>query len=238
MTAQVPGHTLGPAAPHIAFWYGDTYIGQTRGHPDDVEAAKARLARHIRILEGIENAARLTYMLEHYTEAKVVCGATVEPIKSPVRSVDLLRRLQQAGYATERHGDVGIQYVLMVVYDPIRDLVVGLQKLRGPAFLIGKLTFPGGRLEQGERAEDAASRELMEEAGVAVSVDAWQFVCRHESMVVLAVTTDDILRAHQCEDEPVFVMNVTRQLEYAARIPEQYAPDFIITLEASLATLG
>jgi 8-oxo-dGTP pyrophosphatase MutT (NUDIX family) len=238
MNTQLTGHTQGPAAPHIAFYNGDTYLGETRGHPDDVEGAKARLMRQIRILEHVDNVARMIDQLENYTEARVISGGTVTAVRTPSGSAELIRRLEQAGYSLDRDGDRGIQYVLMIIHDPIRDLVVGLLKLRGPEFLIGKLTFPGGRKEEGERIEETASRETLEEAGVRVPVDAWKFVCRHETMAVLAVTFDDVLRARQCEDEPVFVMNVERQLEYAAHNPEAYSPDFIVTLEAALATLG
>ncbi len=151
---------------------------------------------------------------------------------------ELVVRLAAAGYSLDRDDDRGIKYVLMIVYDPVRDLVVGLLKLRGPSFLIGKLTFPGGQTEVGETIEEAASREGTEEAGLRVPAEAWKFVCRHSTMAVLAATTDDVLRARQCDDEPVFVMNASRQLEYAAQKPELYSPDFIVTLEASLATLA
>jgi 8-oxo-dGTP pyrophosphatase MutT (NUDIX family) len=164
-------------------------------------------------------------------------GHTLVPT-APRIPAALIQRLAAAGYSLDRDDDRGIKYVLMIVYDPTRDLVVGLLKLRGPEFLIGKLTFPGGRTEEGETIEEAASREGSEEAGLRVPVDAWKFVCRHATMAVLAATTDETLRARQCEDEPVFIMNVTRQLEYAAQKPELYSPDFIVTLEASLATLG
>lgn len=238
MTTQISGHLYGPAAPHIGFWHGDSFIGEVRGTVDDITGAKARLARHIRILENVEDAARMLYQLEHYTEAKVICGSAVSPILAPSTSADLLRRLGAAGYGLDRVDDVGLQYVLMLVYDPLRDIVVGLLKERGPAFLVGKLTFPGGKTEAGETPEQACSREMKEEAGITVPVDAWQFVARSSVVMVMAAISDQVVCAKQCDDEPVFVMSVTRQLEYAARTPDAYVPDFIVLLEASLATLG
>jgi 8-oxo-dGTP pyrophosphatase MutT (NUDIX family) len=238
MTAQNSGHLTGPAVPHIGFWYGDAYLGETRGHPADVEGAKTRLMRQIRLLEPVEAAARLMGQLENYTEAKVISGDTVTSIRVPGNSAELLRRLEDTGYSLNRDGDMGLQYVLMIIHDPIRDLVVGLSKRRGPKFLLGKLTFPGGRIEQGERIEETASREALEETGVQVPVEAWKFVCRHATMAVLTATSDVVLRARQCEDEPVFIMNVERQLQYARQNPELYAPDFLVTLEAAMATLG
>jgi len=157
------------------------------------------------------------------------------PVELPAA---LKERLADAGYVTTRANDVGIQYVLMIAHDPVRDLVVGLEKQRGPEFLIGKLTFPGGKTESGETPEQAATREWREEVGLSVPVDGWKFVCRSSVVMVLAATSADVLKAHQCDDEPVFVMSVPRQLEYAARSPELYAPDFIVLLEAALATLG
>ena len=157
------------------------------------------------------------------------------PVELPVA---LKERLANAGYVTTRAEDEGIQYVLMIAHDPVRNLVVGLLKERGPEFLIGKLTFPGGKTESGETPEQAASREWREEVGLSVPVDAWKFVCRSTVVMVLATTSADVLKARQCDDEQVFVMSVPRQLEYAARHPELYVPDFIVLLEASLATLG
>jgi len=151
---------------------------------------------------------------------------------------DLLRRLKEAGYITDRLADAGLLYVLMLVYDPVQNIVIGLLKERGPAFLIGKLTFPGGKLEKGESPEQACSRETKEEAGVSVPVDAWKFVARSGVVMVMAAISDQVVTARKCDDEPVFVMSVPRQLGYAARTPEAYVPDFIVLLEAGLAALG
>lgn len=236
--AEAPGHLYGPTAPHIAFYCGEHYLGETRGHPDDIAGAKARLARQIRILEYPADSVRKLAMLHLYTEAKVICGAAVTAIRSPATSAQLLRRLADAGYGTDRQGDAGLMYVLMLVHDPVRDLVIGLLKKRGPAFLVGKLTFPGGKTEPGETPEEACSRETREEAGISVPVDAWQFVARSGVVIVMAAMSDQVIHARQCDDEPVFVMSVPRQLEYASRAPESYVPDFIVLLEASLATLG
>lgn len=235
---QTPGHLYGPAAPHIGFWHGDIFVGQVRGTEDDVEGAKARLARHIRILENAEDSARMLYQLENYTDAKIICGSSVTPIRRPDCSAQLKLRLERAGYVINRLDDTQVQYVLMIVYDPLRDLVVGLLKERGPEFLVGKLTFPGGKTEPGESPAEACSRETEEEAGISVPVDAWQFVARSPWVVVMAAVSDQVIHAKQCDDEQVFVMSVPRQLEYAARTPDAYVPDFIVLLEASLATLG
>lgn len=238
MTTQSPGHLYGPAAPHIGFWHGDIFVGQVRGTPDDVEGAKGRLARHIRILENAEDSARMLYHLEHYTEAKVICGSAVSPIRAPSTSSTLLRRLKEAGYIIDRLDDEGLQYVLMLVHDPVRDVIIGLLKQRGPQFLVGKLTFPGGKTEAGETPEQACSRETKEEAGITVPVNAWKFVARSSVVMVMAAVSDQVLHAKQCDDEPVYVMSVPRQLDYAARNPHAYVPDFIVLLEAGLATLG
>lgn len=237
-STQVSGHLYGPAAPHIGFWHGDIFVGQVRGNADDVDGAKARLERHIRILENAEDSSRMLYQLENYTEAKVICGSTVMPIRAPATSAELLRRLAEAGYGIDRLNDAGLKYVLMLVHDPVRDLVIGLLKKRGPAFLVDKLTFPGGKTEEGETPEQACSRETMEEAGISVPRDAWKFVCRSGVVMVMAAVSDQVLNATQCDDEPIFVMSVPRQLEYAALSPDAYVPDFIVLLEAGLATLG
>jgi len=64
-------------------------------------------------------------------------------------------------------------YVLMLVIDPTTRHAVGLIKRRGPAFLHGKISFPGGKLEPGETPEAAASREMREETGLRIDETGW-----------------------------------------------------------------
>lgn len=147
-------------------------------------------------------------------------------------------QLGRAGYARDRGNDVGLVYVLLLVFSSDRDYFIGLKKLRGPAFLHGKLTYPGGHIEEGESLEAASARELREETGVVVPEDAWRWVCRSPMVAVLAAYSDDVLNARQCDDEPVFVMNLSRQLEYAARTPHLYTDEFIILLQTAQSVLA
>lgn len=235
---QPAGHLYGPPAPHIAFYYGEHYMGETRGHPSDVRAAEWKLMQQTEILyPGPEGSARRGRIC-NADRVMLYCGdISVNLSKNPYRP-SMVTQLNKQGYWTTRDYDEGLQYILMVVHDPVRNQVVGLLKQKGPDFLIGKLTFPGGKLEAGETPEEGASREMREETGIEIPVSDWKFVCRHEVMMVLAARSEDVIHARQLEDEPVFVMSVPRQLEYAMKNYNAYSPDFIITLTASLAALN
>lgn len=78
-TTQTPAHLFGPAAPHIAFFYGDDYLGETRGHPGTVEGfetAKRRLLDSIDLLDPADRNSK-RYRLLRATHAKVYCGDIV-----------------------------------------------------------------------------------------------------------------------------------------------------------------
>lgn len=234
---QTPGHLYGPPVPHIAFYYGDCYLGEVRGHPSNVRAAELRLIEQTDMLYPGPEASSRRLKIVNASGVRLFCGdINIDLLKNPYRpSAD--EKLRRQGYWKTRDADEGLVYILTVVYDPLRGHVVGLQKMRGPEFLIGKLTFPGGKLENGESPEEAASREIQEEAGIAVPVDAWKFVCRSDVVMVLAAE-GDVLAARTCEDEPIFVMSAARQLTYAKTSPELYSPDFILTLTEALKALG
>jgi 8-oxo-dGTP pyrophosphatase MutT (NUDIX family) len=135
-----------------------------------------------------------------------------------------------------------VNYVLLVAVDPATRTAVGLIKKKGPAFLINKVTFPGGKLELGETPEDGASREMREETGIDIPVATWQRVHHHGdegySLQVLAVSTEQVRQARQLEAEPVMVLDVDQAAALAVAQPESYAPDFLQVLQESLLTLG
>lgn len=138
--------------------------------------------------------------------------------------------------------DARICYVLLVVIDPETGHVVGLRKRRGPEFLRGKLTFPGGKVDEGESIRQAASREMLEETGIAVRPDAWTVVNLVDEeryrLITLAATSDQVLDARQCEEEPVMPLNVNEHLDRASGQPEDYVPDFRPVLYYALETLA
>lgn len=123
-------------------------------------------------------------------------------------------------------------YVLMVVSDLLQTMSVGLLKKKGPAHLLGKITFPGGRREAGETVQQAASREMREETGLVIPQRNWIHLASTQSMALLFAQDPHVLAARTCEDEEVFPLMNVRQLEYSLRSPDRYAPDFNAILKA------
>lgn len=134
-----------------------------------------------------------------------------------------------------------LRYVLLLAIDPAGQNVVGITKLRGPSFLLKKVSFPGGKIEGSESVFEAAERELKEEAGIEVPAHQWQVYSSsiHEDyeLTKLVAVTDKVLHARTMEEEPVWLLDIEAHLRYARNQPQQYAPDFIRTLERALAFL-
>ena len=135
-----------------------------------------------------------------------------------------------------------LKYVLLLAVDPSTGFVVGLTKKKGPSFLLNKLTFPGGKREEGETVETAASREMLEETGLAIAKEDWVLfdTATYSGYVLskLAVSTPKVLHARACEVEPVWHLSIEHHLRYAAQHPSQYAPDYVNTLRAAMAALS
>lgn len=131
---------------------------------------------------------------------------------------------------------LGPVYVLMVVLDPGASRVLGLQKLKGPAHLIGKMTFPGGRIEPRENFRTTATRELQEETGVKVPAVRWRLISMRGDLVVVAAQAD-LTGARTQEAEPVVVMPVDSAQRTAIAHPGLYAADFLTILESAKEAL-
>lgn len=55
-----------------------------------------------------------------------------------------------------------MNYINCIVMDESRAHILLLIKQKGPAFLLGKDNFPGGKLEEGEIPSSAAIREVLD----------------------------------------------------------------------------
>lgn len=105
-----------------------------------------------------------------------------------------------------------MHYVIMVVIDPLTHDTVGIKKLKGPEHLLGLRTFPGGKVEEGETAQAAASRELLEEVGLSVDSADWKVFGTKKwpggQLECLAAFCENVKAARQCEEEPVWIQTI------------------------------
>lgn len=133
-----------------------------------------------------------------------------------------------------------LNYIICLVFNKNKSLVVGLTKLKGPSHLIGRVTFPGGKIEEGESIFEAASREMLEETGLTISKDNWIKVgTKLNPSFNLAIVTCavDVLTVSQQEIEPVWILDVDFSIDQANAQPSAYAEDFIEILAMSRSTI-
>ena len=112
-----------------------------------------------------------------------------------------------------------MQYVLGFVFNESKDRVLLLRKAR-PPWQAGRFNGVGGKIKDGEDPIDSMVRECKEKIGLYIPV--FQRVCTmtkygHWECVVYcaSINDDDFAAARQCEDEPLFRIDIAQIPQHA-----------------------
>lgn len=245
---MISGHIYGPPAPHLAFYIGDRYLGEVRGHPSDVEKARQRLQAHCRLLQ--EPGAGLDVLVANSTRVSILCGPIHQSLfdyraslPKPVERMPYVNLLDlvMKGYAT----DVpltGIQAteVVCLVLDKSASGLLGtvVQGLPGAACI--------DFLATGQKADAdvriTASAYVQATTTLAIPLDAWQLVGFKGSTAVVTTVAPKALTARRAftkgDAAQVEYLSVPRQLEYAQQKPECYSLDFKTLLSAAVGLIN
>ena len=125
-----------------------------------------------------------------------------------------------------------IQYVLTYVLDESKENVLCLIKESGPAFLIGKINVPGGKIEPKESLQSACSRELFEETGLSIDSKKWiNFETYISEEFILykfcsKIPKSELNKAYTKEKEIIFVDSIKNLRERNAQSPNDFNDDF------------
>jgi mutator protein MutT len=112
----------------------------------------------------------------------------------------------------------------------------------GPAFVAGKINFPGGKVEEGESAEHAAARELLEETGIRVAPHqlvqiAYQFKKGDYELTVFTVVVENFDTLGTVHDEVELKYEVDTLRASVAAQPERYVADVVTLLDLALMSV-
>ena len=134
------------------------------------------------------------------------------------------------------------KYVLCFVIDD-KNNFVGLTKNRGWDFLIGKHTFPGGKIENEEDINVASTREFEEETGVLIPLADWFLAGRKMEdgmfdLYIMAAKSNDVDKAYTKETEFVWNGNIFEHINKAKSTPDKYTSDFLEVTQICLNVLN
>ena len=136
-----------------------------------------------------------------------------------------------------------MDYINCIVMDESCANILLLIKQKGPAFLLRKDNFPGGKLEANESPANAAIREVFEETNVRIENHAIALLKSKNvngntlHTFVATVPLTELHRAKTMEAEPVRVATVKHALAHWALHPESAAPDVPTLVQYALNTL-